>query len=406
MHGSGQRGRGARGANANDPAFQLLASSRVPPMVLLALSLLGFAVSVYLTYVHYRLHADPSWHSACGIGEVVGCDNVLLSEYGTIGRFPVSALAIWYYVATGGLALALLRGERRRFPRSPAALFLVLAWVATVMSLVLAILSAAALRSFCPLCTSLYVVNVTALIVAWRTLRATRERLSVALGRERRYWKALPGRAFSWAGAATLLLLALLLPYRRGTSGGSLICEAMAAARTSGEPATMPSLVIYTDFQCPSCRDLDADLRVIRRELPIIHRHFPIDIACNNNVRETRHAGSCLQARAAICADGRGRYDVFSDQLFDRFDAAPTTKPALVELASAIGLNQVSFATCLDDPQTHRLLSESVDAGARDGIRVTPSLLLNGRRHEGRLSEADLKCLRSGIPNSRSESRR
>ena len=374
-------------------------------MVLLVLSLLGVAISLFLTYVHYRLHTDPSWRSACAIGEVVSCDKVVLSQYGRLGRFPISALAVWYYVMNSGLAFASLRGERRRFPRSPVALLFTAAVVATVMSLLLAVVLAFVIRSLCLLCATLYAVNVGSLIVAWRTLRATEERLKVALKREWRYWKAHPKSAAAWLGAAALLFMAVLSPYRRAGAGGSVICEALAAARTNGARAVMPPLVIYTDFQCPGCRDLDSDLWPIRMQLPIVHRHFPIDIACNANIRATRHPGSCLQARAAICAGDQGRYDDISDRIFGRFDATPNNKTLLIELASAVGLDRGRFASCLDDPRTDRSLKESIDAGARDGVRATPSLFLNGRRHEGRLSAADLRCLRSAISDSSVESR-
>lgn len=116
-----------------------------------------------------------------------------------LARFPISALAVWYYVTSSGLAFALLRSDRRPFRPSPAALLLASAFVATIISLLLAIVSAFAsafvIQPLCPPCATLYAVNVTTLIVAWRILRATEERLGVALNRKRRYWKAKPRSA-------------------------------------------------------------------------------------------------------------------------------------------------------------------------------------------------------------------
>ena len=188
-----------------------------------------------------------------------------------------------------------------------------------------------------------------------------------------------------------------LLVIASDTEGGRKIGDSLTGMPGSAAVTVM----MYADFLCPRCRDLDAQLRPVRasHRWSIVHRQYPLESECNPNVKRTsaRHRGSCLLARSAICAGILGRYDEFSDGIFDR---GPREEQALVELAGSLGLDRAAFETCLRSDQAAKRLAEDIESGREAGVRATPTVVVDGRPHVGTLGAADLVCVR-GAPADR-----
>ena len=362
---------------------------------LFGVALAGMLISLYLTYAHYRLRVEPGWQSICAISSTLNCDAVVSSPYGSLLGAPLSAFGIWFYVLSAVVALVGLRGNPWGFPRSPAVVLFLASAYAAVLSIALAALSVLWVGSVCLLCLALYAVNLSMLVIAWRALRSTGERILQALCAECRYWRSHRTQAAWCSGGALAVLVVIPFFYsQQSAASSSSVCDAVAAA-TAERPATPLTLVVYSDFQCPHCRTLDRALRPLRGNagLQIVPRHYPLDSACNPRVKQSRHPGACLQARAAICAGTQGRYDEFSDHVFDD---APVNHADLVALAVSLRLHGDRFESCLWSEGTTRQLTEDIAAAIAAGVRGTPTLFVNGRRHAGQLSNADLICLARG----------
>lgn len=362
-------------------------------IALVALAATGVVASLYLTYVHYRIGLDPAWESICAISPALSCDAVVSSPYGTLFGAPLSAYAAWFYAFTAALALA-GRRPRRRLPRSPAVLLLLAGAFALTLSIPLALVSAVWIGSLCLFCAALYFVNLGLFLVSWRAVRETGESLAQAFSAE--LLNARRHRALVAVLVGGNLALIAMIPraYSHPSSKRSMLCELLA------DPAFAPpvTLVIYNDFQCPHCRTLDRSLRPLRGRsgLRIVPRHYPLDSECNPQVKRSRHVGACLQARAAICAAGQGRYDDFSDHLFD---GGPADAAGLMELAMSLGFDRSSFETCFWSENTREQLAADLRAGDSDDVRGTPTVLVNGQRHAGQLDSTDFACL-AKLPQS------
>jgi len=90
-----------------DPAADPVVQRWVPP-VSLALSVLGLAVSVYLTIEHY----SSSTTLACPDTGALNCLKVTTSEQSKLFGVPVAVLGLLYFAAMLGLSL-LWRSPRR-----------------------------------------------------------------------------------------------------------------------------------------------------------------------------------------------------------------------------------------------------------------------------------------------------
>lgn len=365
-----------------------VAMGRGLSLALIALSCLGLGLSVYLLFIHHRVRAEPGWQSPCAINATIDCDAVVLSRYSTVFRTPLAALGVWFYFMTGLVALVGLWRRMYVLPRSPAMCSFIAAVFAVALSIALAVISGIEIGALCIVCAGVYAVNAAMLILARRALLQTRETLTEAWLAEQRHWSQNRRHALKTSVGAVASFLLLLIAYSRsGSAAGSEICGAVADAAKNN---LRVSLVTYADFQCPPCKKLDLSLRDIRSGLDIVHRHYPLDKLCNHRVKKTKYRGTCVQARAAICAAKQGSYDVVSDGLFD---TGAAKAPDIVAMVVSLGLDRVLFEKCLGAPETTKELQTSIDAAGKDGVRAAPTIIINGRRHVGPLHRGDIACL-------------
>ncbi|HEX5727256.1 MAG TPA: thioredoxin domain-containing protein, partial [Longimicrobiaceae bacterium] len=142
-------------------------------------------------------------------------------------------------------------------------------------------------------------------------------------------------------------------------------------------PADAPvSIVVFSDFQCPACRALVTQLRVIRAEfagqVAVVHRHSPLRI----------HPFAVEAARASECAAAQGRFEAYHDALFvdqPSIGLAPWSRFA----ANAAVPDLPAFERCVTTPgPVPALERDTLDAKA---LRVagTPTVLVNGLRFTG-----------------------
>lgn len=380
--------RDRRRARKADRHPEVRAIGRGYGIALAVLAGIGALVSLYLTYIHVRLRIEPGWQSSCAIDTSVNCDAVILSPFGSLGGVPLSLLGAWFYGVAAWVALIGVR--HGRFPRSPAAFLTVAGLVAVGVSVALGVVSATIIGRLCVLCATLYAINWALLVVAWRALRHTGESLAQAMSAERRHWRHHRAVAARRTGVA-LVALALLVFGEFLTGARSAVCEEVAAA-AAGRPPSPTTLVIYSDFQCPHCKTLNATLRPIRENprVRIVHRHYPLESLCNPRVTTRRHPGACLQARAAICAGAQQREPDFTDRLYEKGVA---DRDALVALAVSLGLERAAFTSCLESEGAAADLRASVEAAISATVRATPTVFVNGRRLIGDLTPTDLACL-------------
>jgi protein-disulfide isomerase len=174
---------------------------------------------------------------------------------------------------------------------------------------------------------------------------------------------------------------------------GSAICTAVEAHDLAGV-STPVRMVVYNDFQCPACRELNEQLRSLRgsSKVEIVHRQYPLDSACNPWVSRTKHPGACMQARAAVCAGRLGRYDTFSDRLFDRGSIGIDE---LIGLATSVGIDSALFSSCLASADSAAQLAQDVRTAKAQQVRGTPTIFVGEVRRFGLLRRSELQCLES-----------
>lgn len=361
----------------------------------LALSLAGLALSIALVRLHVRAHAGEV--SFCALNDVVNCDRVATSRFSVVLGLPVALWGAFGYGLAGALAAWGLAGRSPRGERWPAGLLFLVAAAAVGASVALALVSELAIGAWCLLCAASWVASAALLAAAWRACRpggvARAVRADLAAARAR------PGGVAALAGAGVCAVAVAMAAYPRYWERPRVEAPPpRAAAPGDGSPRSPPDaspavaavnvpegvVVEYSDYECPYCARAHEETRALvasRPDLTLVRRHFPLDASCNRAVARTIHPTACALARAAICAEAQGRFAEMDDALFrnQRERLSPAT------LAQRIGLDLDRFGACVGSPETERRLAADVAAAIRDGVRATPTYLVDHTASAGRL---------------------
>jgi protein-disulfide isomerase len=147
-------------------------------------------------------------------------------------------------------------------------------------------------------------------------------------------------------------------------------------------PADARLVIVYGDYECPTCAALDERLRAL--ELRVVFRHFPV---------RSSHPRARPAACAAEAAALQDAFWPFHDALFA--DQGRLEDPHLWARADRLGLDLARF----DADRRSKAVAGRVDAhhrgGVRAGVATTPTLFVDGERHAGRPGPALWALLRA-----------
>ena len=356
---------------------------------------MGACLSADLARLHVNVHTDPHYRSYCAMSERVNCETVAASDYAVFAGLPVAVWGLLAYVVMGLLTAF---GLARRLP-TPAWPFGALWWLAAVScvyGVFLFVLSHFVIESVCLVCAGTYVVNVGLLAAAWIELkragvgpvRALREDLRTAVAKP-----ALPVTLIAVSAVAVLVLeIAVPSYWHLETTRGP---EGLPVGLTEeGHPwigASKPKLTIveYSDYQCHHCQRGHTELRKLVSEHPaklrLVHRHYPLDQACNELLKRPFHEHACKYAVLAECAGEQGRFWEANDFLF----AQGRRKEAVTapELAAAIDLEAKALRACAKTTKPLATVTADLAEGRKLRIRGTPTYVVGDQTYPGKIPQ-------------------
>jgi protein-disulfide isomerase/uncharacterized membrane protein len=149
-------------------------------------------------------------------------------------------------------------------------------------------------------------------------------------------------------------------------------------------PAEAPVTVVeYSDFLCPYCRQLAQALAGFVPQaggrIKVYFKNYPLEASCNPKLQRSIHTGSCALALGGLCAQYQGKFEAYHDRVFatEMHSAQPSD---VIRLAGEAGLNASAMEGCLDDPKTKAALAAQVAEGNRLGITSTPTVYIDGKK--------------------------
>jgi protein-disulfide isomerase len=154
-----------------------------------------------------------------------------------------------------------------------------------------------------------------------------------------------------------------------------------AGAPVLGNPNAPITLVEYSDFECPVCRNLHDALRGLLPNYPqvkVIFKDYPIDVI------HPWARTAALAARCAYLQDPKAFWKMY-DLIYDGQDliSASNAYDKMLDFAGKVGLNQDTFKSCMSSPQAAQEVDASIANANLLEVRSTPTVFVNGRRIVG-----------------------
>jgi protein-disulfide isomerase len=148
----------------------------------------------------------------------------------------------------------------------------------------------------------------------------------------------------------------------------------------SGPLSAALVLVEYGDYECSHCGDAYPVIKQIREAfgpaLTFVYRNFPLTSV-------HKHA-----QRAAEWAALAGKFWQMHDRLFEHQDRLDDK--GLLASAVALGLEPRDLQRAWDSHALIPRVKEDFLGGLNSGVTGTPKFFINGRRHDGLASVAEL----------------
>jgi protein-disulfide isomerase len=139
-----------------------------------------------------------------------------------------------------------------------------------------------------------------------------------------------------------------------------------------GDASAPVTVVVFTDFQCPSCAAMhpviEETLKPYGNRVRLVVRDFPLSI----------HAQARKAAEAADAANAQGKFFEYVPVLFKNQSALDVA--SLKKYASDLGLDRTRFDAALDSGQYATEVNHDVADGEAYGVDATPTLFINGVR--------------------------
>ncbi|HKY04287.1 MAG TPA: thioredoxin domain-containing protein [Blastocatellia bacterium] len=214
-----------------------------------------------------------------------------------------------------------------------------------------------------------------------------RQRIKLDLeGRERieRYRRAI--QELRSRAEVDIRLVAPVAPSIKVTPEGPSIGPADAAV----------TIIIFSDFECPYCKQASAVLREVIESYPqqvrVVFKQMPLPI----------HPNALKAAEASLCALRQGKFWEYHDRLFNSTDISGGN---LLRYAAETGLSTTLFRACLDSSETRETVLKDMQEARRANVQGTPTFIINGRLLRGVTSLENFKSAIDDELKRRAQSR-
>jgi protein-disulfide isomerase len=155
-------------------------------------------------------------------------------------------------------------------------------------------------------------------------------------------------------------------------------------SRVRGDANAPVTIVEFSDFQCPFCKQAEAALQAVMAKygskVKLAFMDFPL--------REI-HPRAQATAEAARCANEQGKFWEYHDVLYA--DQTKLDTPGLVASARGLGMNEKVFQSCMDSGKFKAKIDADLAQGQSVGVAGTPGFFINGVFLSGSQPQAEFE---------------
>jgi protein-disulfide isomerase len=250
--------------------------------------------------------------------------------------------------------------------------------------------------------------------------RANRPPTAKTKGKPTRVAAAPPKRSpvlLATIGAVVAgLILVIVLVVVNGTPGGTPTTlavpafqapAALADGRSLGKADAPIAIDVWADYQCPYCGQFAEQIESLI--IPLYVQPGQARLTARDLAFLGQESIDAAVA-ARVAGDLGDKFWPYHDMLFANQhgeNKGAFTRERLADIAVAVGLDRQAFLTAMDDPKYLAAVQQETDEGGAQGIRSTPTMIVNGQRFDALLDWAkvaayldSLVAAASGAPQS------
>lgn len=371
--------------------------------------------------------------SFCNFSERLNCEAVIGSPWSYLLGIPLSSWGLVYFVGIFFLALRSLRVGRPS-AGTACSILTILSGVGTAFSALLFYISETIIQVLCPLCLGVYLATLLLFVVSlfaeldlslaqkiWRGVKSSFGlfRVIFNMGGEFAVADVRAARllpifivALGYFSARGPILFAGLIGVEPSTHLGDRatiplnVDEFGGGDFARGNPDAAITIVEFADFQCPWCRDIYPVVEEILERHPdktyYVLMNYPLDGACNPQIKGKGHENSCYAAHVARCSGEQGKYWEVVEMLFSapelvgKLPAYHVRQEINRELEN-LGLDMKAIDECLASDRQLKQIQKDIERGEAAGIAGTPAFWINGKQVENLSFEGLTKLIEDEI---------
>ena len=139
-------------------------------------------------------------------------------------------------------------------------------------------------------------------------------------------------------------------------------------------------LVEFADFQCPHCKEAQANMEKLATDFPkarIVFQNYPLE-KIHPEAKRAASYGACVAKLG-----GNPAFFQFASAVFEGQDGLNSADGATLTLNSAVtkaGQDPTKIAACATTPETDKEVEASVKLAEDVSVTQTPVLMVNGRQ--------------------------
>ena len=362
-------------------------------------SLLMIGLSVYLTNHYFQTHFPQGLGGStlCELNSFLSCGAATYSPLSNIAGIPIAVFGVF-------IGLFLLSGYlfTEKSVEETNYLILILNGAGCVL---LFFYSLFILKSLCPFCTLYYVFSLLALYLFWKNSSISSLSLKtlsiygvvVAMGAT-----AVGSNSWKKQDYHEKLKASLIKQFDSLKIVGDPKTESphrLASTTKSFKDAPL-RITIFSDFQCPACKQLALSIEKIipryKKSLNIQYMFYPLDMNCNPSIKRPFHNYACSAAFASSCLSNEkfteGHDEIFEHQ--DKIDGQWIKNFA----------KKFKVTSCYQKKEVKEKVVEMIKQADEYNIKSTPTLLINGRKIEGVLMPNQLSIILDNLLKKKGES--
>ncbi|HMQ11532.1 MAG TPA: thioredoxin domain-containing protein [Oligoflexia bacterium] len=350
---------------------------------------IGFLDSLWLV----GMHLNKSLQSGCSVNSLINCSAINHPTYSQWFSIPVSYFAVLVFSIIAVMFYLWQKSLESNRKEVIESFISIMIWLSVGAMLYFAAITVFIIKSFCLYCTIFYISSI-AMFVFWKKLSSNTKSLSekIQLTLASKYF------FYSVLGAIFMLLFAKLFLFKEQhgitEKVNQIELSGVLSQRTLGQINAPITIVKYSDFQCPGCKQAGTLLKSIAREskgkIKLVYKFYPLDSKCNAKVPAGRgHLQACQAAVSSLCAAEQDQFWAYHDLVFA--NQHNLDSKVFEDYAKKLGLNMDSFKQCVQSSAAYDVVKNDVAEGERMNISHTPTIFINGREYQGRITRSGIQ---------------